>query len=91
VVRLLNTEFVNTWVLVQKLPALRDGPAGDARRLARAATAALQPKSPVDCMVFTPDGELVGVRPVHDVLSHRAGPTDAYLTFLKEALEKVKK
>ena len=91
VVRLLNSKFVNTWVLVQKLPALRDGPPGDARRLARATTAALQPKSPVDCFVFTADGELVGVRPVHDVLSHRTGPTGAYRGFLKAALEKVKK
>ena len=90
VVRLLNAKFVNTWVLVQKLPSLRDGPPGDARRLSKAVTAALQPKSPVDCFVFTPDGELVSVRPVHDVLFHRNGPTDAYLTFLKEALEKVK-
>lgn len=69
VIRLLNTRFVNTWVLKQELPRLSEkAETGDARRLAKALLDARQPKSPVDCLVLSPQGEVLSVRPVHDLL-----------------------
>ena len=90
-IRLLNTKFVNTWVLKGQLRLLRDGGTADARRLAGAVIGARQKDSPVDCMVLSADATLVAVRPVHDVLRTDGGASGHYLAFLEEALGNIKK
>jgi anthranilate phosphoribosyltransferase len=94
VIRQLNDNFINTWVLKPTLPALRDKAAGaDTRRLAKAVLGAKQKGSPVDCVVLTPELALVAVQPVHDLLSgpRRADDVTRYGAFLTGALGKAKK
>ena len=89
VIQLLNTRFVNTWVLKQQLPAFQkpDKPA-ETRRLAAAVFEARQPKSPVDCLVFSPDLALHGCQPANDFMGAGGNLGKRYRTFLTEALEK---
>jgi hypothetical protein len=88
VIQFLNDQFVNAWVLRKDLPRLRDA-AKDAeqRRLATAIIDARLAGSPVDCMVFSPELEMVACEPVHDLLGRdRPGALDRYRRFLQDAL-----
>jgi hypothetical protein len=91
VVHYLNANYINTWVLKPTLPILRDKAAtAETRRLATAVLGAKQPASPVDCLVLTPDCQVIAVRPVHELLSGRVGDglVVKYHAFLAGALEK---
>jgi hypothetical protein len=89
VIQLLNTRFVNTWVLKQELPALqKTAKTSGAARLAAAVFDTRQPKSPVDCVVFSPDLAVLGCQPANDFIRAGGNFGDRYRTFLTEALDK---
>jgi hypothetical protein len=92
VIELLNTRFVNTWVLKQELPDLqKPTKASQAHRLAAAVFDARQPKSPVDCLVFSANLALLGCQPANDLISAGEDLAKRYRTFLTEALQKATK
>jgi hypothetical protein len=86
VIQFLNDHFVNTWILRKDLPRFRDA-ARDAeqRRLTTAIIGARLAKSPVDCMVFSTDLQILACEPVHDLL-RRDGSPQRYTKFLQDAL-----
>lgn len=86
VIELLNERFVNTWALRKDLPRFRDA-ARDAgqRRLTTAIIDARIAKSPVDCMVFSPELQMLACEAVHDLL-RRDGSPQRYAKFLQDAL-----
>lgn len=90
VIRLLNTSFVNTWVLKGSPKALLNQATADGRRLAAAVHEARQKGSPVDCIVYSPELERLACQPVHDLLSGEDW-SKRYLTFLNDALVMPKK
>jgi hypothetical protein len=87
VIEFLNDRFVNTWVLRKDLPRLRDA-AKDAgqRRLTAAIIDARLAGSPVDCMVFSAELQMLACEPVHDLLS--GDSTRHYRRFLQDAMNK---
>lgn len=76
VIELLNDRFVNTWALRKDLPRFRDAATdSEQRRLTTAIIDARIAKSPVDCMVFSPELKMLACEPVHDLLKRDGNPS----------------
>ena len=85
VIQFLNDRFVNTWVLRRDLHRLRDA-AKDAaqRRLTAAIIDARLAGSPVDCMVFSAELQMLACEPVHGLLGRDS--SERYIRLLQDAL-----
>lgn len=90
VIQLLNTHFVNVWVLLRELPELQDGAKGSA---AAALVTKLQEHFvyPVDSLILTPELNLVEHLPTNEFLldKSRTERSTRYLELLKSALAQV--
>ena len=99
IIAFLNENFINTWVPNSELgrvPSLRDpidkrrereGTTFDTTHaLAQAIITGWKAGSPVDCLVISPQFEVMGRQPVNDFL-FSGGTAEHYLMFLKEALD----
>lgn len=83
-IEFLNETFINTWVLNTDMKRLRDAQGMDATPpLARTIIQGRKPYSPVDCLIISPELELLGRQPVNEL----GGKARSYHTFLVEALE----
>lgn len=81
----LNAIFINTWVLNTDMKRLRDAQGMDAiPPLARTIIQGRKQYSPVDCLIISPELELLGRQPVNELTSKNA--SKSYRTFLVEAL-----
>ena len=90
VIKLLNTHFVNVWVLLRELPELQDGTKG-------AAAAMLATKLqehfvyPVDSLILTPELEFIQHLPTNEF--HKSFPGNErkseYFRWLKSSLAQV--
>ena len=104
VIKCLNENFINTWVPnaeLGRIPSLQEPIAKRRKReskifdtthpLAQAIMKDWEKGSPVDCMVISPDFELMGKQSVNEFLANarRKGlrQEESYLTFLVESLE----
>ena len=83
----LNKHFVNVWVLNHALKQMRDdlgieqvGP------LPRAIINGWKPRSPVDCLVISPELELLGRQSVNELLSFGSKSVEEYRQFLAASL-----
>ena len=99
IIAFLNENFINTWVPnceLGRVPSLRD-PIANRREsegktfdtthaLAQAIITGWKDGSPVDCLVISPQFEVMGRQPVNDFL-FSGGTAEHYLMFLKEALD----
>ena len=87
-IEFLNENFINTWVLNTDLKRLRDAQGLDAiPPLARAIIQGRKQYSPVDCLIISPELELLGRQPVNELLSSKYGSLILnYRTFLVEGL-----
>lgn len=84
-IQFLNDRFVNTWVLRKDLPRFRDAARdSEQRRLATSIIDARLPGSPVDCMVFSDELQMVACEPVHDLLHDDS--IKRYMGFLQKTL-----
>ena len=84
-IEFLNAAFINTWVLNTDMKRLRDAQGMDAiPPLARAIMQGRKQYSPVDCLIISPELELLGRQPVNELASKNASKN--YRTFLVEAL-----
>lgn len=93
VIKLLNTRFVNTWVLLRELPDLQDGAKG-------AAAAALATKLqehfvyPVDPMILTPELAFIQNLPANEFIKSfpiTKERKSEYFRWLKSSLAQVDK
>ena len=83
-IEFLNETFINTWVLNTDMKRLRDAQGIDAiSPLARTIIQGRKQYSPVDCLIISPELELLGRQPVNEL----RGKASVYRTFLVEALE----
>jgi hypothetical protein len=86
IIETLNNRFVSTWVLNQRLGALKDtAPDPDTRRLAKAVLDARQKGSPVDSLLFSAGLNLLARQPANDLLSNHREAHRRYKAFLTEA------
>ena len=99
IIKYLNENFINTWVPNSELgrtPSLRD-PIDKRRKredttfdtshaLAQAIITGWKDGSPVDCLVISPQFEVMGRQPVNDLLFAGGDRSRHYLTFLQESL-----
>ena len=99
IIKYLNENFINTWVPNSELgrtPSLRD-PIDKRRKredttfdtshaLAQAIITGWKDGSPVDCLVISPQFEVMGRQPVNDLLFAGGDTARHYLTFLQESL-----
>ena len=99
IIKYLNQNFINTWVPNSELgrtPSLRD-PIDKRRKregttfdtshaLAQAIITGWKDGSPVDCLVISPQFEVMGRQPVNDLLFASGDTSRYYLTFLQESL-----
>ena len=84
-IEFLNATFINTWVLNTDMKRLRDVQGMDAiPPLARTIIQGRKQYSPVDCLIISPELELLGRQPVNELASKNASRN--YRTFLVEAL-----
>lgn len=88
VIKLLNTKFVNTWVLLRELPDLQNGAKG-----AAAATLATKLQEhfvyPVDPMILTPELAFIQNLPTNEFIKSvpiAKERKSQYLTWLKSSL-----
>jgi hypothetical protein len=89
IIEFLNEAFINTWVLNTDMKRLRDAHGMDSiSPLARAIIQGRKQYSPVDCLVISPELELLGRQPVNELASGRRRETKikSYHAFLVEAL-----
>ena len=85
-IEFLNEHFINTWILNTDMKRLRDAQGMDAiPPLARTIVQGRKQHSPVDCLIISPELELLGRQPVNELASKNASKN--YHTFLVEALE----
>ena len=83
-IEFLNETFINTWVLNTDMKRLRGAQGIDAiSPLARTIIQGRKQYSPVDCLIISPELELLGRQPVNEL----RGKASVYRTFLVEALE----
>ena len=83
-IEFLNETFINTWVLNTDMKRLRNAQGMDAiPPLARTIIQGRKQYSPVDCLIISPELELLGRQPVNEL----GGKARSYHTFLVEALE----
>ena len=104
VIKFLNENFINTWATNAELGrtrSLRDPIAKRRKResktfdtthpLAQAIMKGGETDSPVDCLVISPEFELMGSQPLDDFLENTRSKgirqEESYLTFLVESLE----
>ena len=88
-IKFLNENFVNTWVLNMDIKRLRDAKGIDETPpLTQTIVQAWKRHSPTDCLVISPELELMGRQPVNE-LSRSEWHTRAehYQLFLVESLE----
>ena len=84
----LNRDFVNVWVLNRELKVMRLQLGLDnLAPLPSAIVHGWQPHSPVDCLVISPDLELLGCQPVNDMPRTAMAKIRAYKDFLTSSLE----
>ena len=99
IIAFLNENFINTWVPNSELgrtPSLRDPIVKRRKReskefdtthpLAQAIITGWKDRSPVDCLIISPQFEVIGKQPINEFL-FSGGVSEQYLTFLKEALD----
>ena len=89
-IEFLNKNFINTWILNTDLKRLRDAQGIDAiSPLARAIIQGRKKYSPVDCLIISPELELLGRQPVNELSPGGRRETEIkdYHAFLVEALE----
>ena len=87
IIKLLNEKFVNTWVLNTNLKRLREAKGIDGMQpLARTIVSGWKQHSPVDCLVISPDLELIGRQPVNELIMMNNMEV-GYQRFLAESLE----
>ena len=88
IIESLNEKFVNTWVLNTDVKRLREAKGIDGMQpLARTIISGWKQYSPVDCLVISPDLELIGRQPVNELLNAMSYIEEAYQRFLVESLE----
>ncbi len=88
IIESLNEKFVNTWVLNTDMKRLREAKGIDGMQpLARTIISGWKRYSPVDCLVISPDLELMGRQPVNDLFNAMRYIDEAYQRFLVESLE----
>ncbi|MDE0426877.1 MAG: hypothetical protein OXN25_18660 [Candidatus Poribacteria bacterium] len=93
VIKLLNTKFVNTWVLLRELPELQDSAKGTA-----AATLAMKLQEhfvyPVDSLILTPELAFIQHLPTNEFIKSfpiTKERKSEYLKWLKTSLAQVDK
>ena len=85
-IELLNENFINTWVLNTDMKRLREAKGIDAMPpLLQTIVQGWKKHSPVDCLVISPDLELMGRQPVNELF--QADIAKQYQLFLVESLE----
>ncbi len=85
-IKLLNENFINTWVLNTDMERLRDEKAlANLPLLTQIIVQGSKRHSPVDCLIISPELELMGRQPVNELPSHNKAAQ--YHFFLSEALE----
>ena len=85
-IKLLNENFINTWVLNTDMKRLRDIKAfDDMPPLIRVILQSWKRHSPVDCLIISPELELIGRQPVNELPSRNKAAR--YHLFLVESLE----
>ena len=88
IIESLNEKFVNTWVLNTDMKRLREAKGIDGMQpLARTIISGWKQHSPVDCLVISPDLELMGRQPVNELFNAINNMEAAYRRFLVESLE----
>ena len=87
-IKFLNENFVNTWVLNIDIKRLRDAKGIDEMSpLTQTIVRAWKKLSPVDCLVISPELELMGRQPVNELSRHnRHKRAKHYRLFLVESL-----
>ena len=87
--KLLNENFVNTWVLNTDMKRLRDAKGIDEMLpLIQTIVRAWKRRSPVDCLIISPELELMGRQPVNELSRYESHTRAAhYQLFLVESLE----
>ena len=87
-IKFLNENFVNTWVLNTDMKRLRDAKGIDEMPLLiQTIVRAWKRHSPVDCLVISPELELMGRQPVNELSRHRRDKrAEHYRLFLVESL-----
>ncbi len=93
IIKLLNTKFVNTWVLLRELPDLQDGAKGAA---AAALAAKLQEHFvyPVDPMILTPELTFIQNLPTNEFIKSvpiAKERKSEYFRWLKSSLAQVER
>ena len=84
-IELLNGKFINTWVLNTDMERLRDAKAiDDLPPLTQIIVQGWKRHSPVDCLIISPELELMGRQPVNELPSRNKAAQ--YHFFLSEAL-----
>ncbi len=99
IIKYLNENFVNTWVPnceLGRVPSLRDPIAKRREResktfdtthaLAQAIMKGWKKHSPVDCLIISPQFEVMGRQPANKLHLVGGNTTRHYLTFLQESL-----
>ena len=85
-IKLLNANFINTWVLNTDMERLRTTKAfDDMLPLTRVILQSWKRHSPVDCLIVSPELELIGRQPVNELPSRNKAAR--YHLFLVESLE----
>ena len=85
-IKLLNANFINTWVLNTDMKRLRAAKAlDDMPPLTRVILQSWKRHSPVDCLIVSPELELIGRQPVNELPSRNKAAR--YHLFLVESLE----
>ena len=85
-IKLLNANFINTWVLNTDMKRLRAAKAlDDLSPLTRVIVQGWKRHSPVDCLIVSPELELIGRQPVNELPSRNKAAR--YHLFLVESLE----
>ena len=88
-IKFLNENFVNTWVLNTDMKRLRDAKGIDEMLpLTQTIVRAWKKLSPVDCLIISPELELMGRQPVNELSRHETHErAEHYQLFLVESLE----
>ena len=98
VIKLLNEHYVNLFLLTRDVRELQDGTKNETvRQMARTVSIAFEEATAqgidgsVNIFVLSPELELIGHLPYHDIKRNKYGINkDKYLTFLKDSLTKNK-
>ncbi len=88
-IKFLNENFVNTWVLNTDMKRLRDAKGIDEMLpLTQTIVRAWKKNSPTDCLIISPELELMGRQPVNELSRHKWHmKVEHYRLLLVESLE----